>query len=774
MMNWKKTALWAGVTIVALFVIVIAMIKILVSPESVASEITPRLEKIFECPVQVGETELTIFSGIGVRIHDIGVKNQPPFADVPLATVSEIHARLKFFPLLLGNVRLKEIDIVGGQLYVVKDSAGANNLSALSLERLRQASEVEDESKLICRKIRIQDGRLLFRNDSTGTSLVLGKVDASLDFGTGAQPRIDTELRIDSVFLWSKTGNFLISPNAGELSLQGSYALASDSLIVNRCDWRIDKFAGRLEGAVARPAGDPYFNIHLMSEHTDLVDCYDSRIIAAIPVLRDMELAGDVRLDISLRGAFRDSRTTTVRGKVLVTGAAAKLPHDEMNLKAKLVQCDFNEASLSLFTEEAFLGSSPASVRIAVDNFREPTISGELRFSCATAVLGRLLQVDPNVRLGGDVSVTLSGFVKSTDREQSRLFGSVALNDLSYSDPKTGSSIDALSIDLNLNGNDADLTRCDLTLDGYRLQINGKLADFAPYIASERKPQRRPHFDFACTADSFSLGLLTKGHSGNNDTTAVLRLLDFFADFDSRGSLRVGNGLVAGLACRDLQAAVSVVNRIISTDTLSGYLFDRPIQADVVVDLNDLLQPEFDLDYSAEKIEANDFLSQLTNFSEHLYGRADLQASFEGKGLLKDQILRTLKANGKVIMEDGHLVSLPVASVLAGTFGIAALPDDEFDDLQARFTVENRFLQLNPLSIKKGKLVYQIEGAIDFDGGFDCRATRILSKDDARTLMERPDVIGLATSSNPGKAIFRLTGGADTAFVQLEALLPKD
>jgi hypothetical protein len=773
-MNIRKLSLWLALGAVALFVVVVVLIKLLVSPGTVAAQITPRLEGIFDRPVEIGETELTIFSGVGVRIHDIKVQNPPPFINIPLASVAAIDIKLKLLPLLVGSLQLKEINILGGQLYLVKDSTGAGNLTALSLERLRKAAQGDDENELVCRRIGLQNGRLLFRNDSTGTRLVLGKIDARLEIGSGTQPQVESDLRIDSLFLWSGFDDLLVSPRAGELTWQGSYALASDSLIINRCDWRLDKITGRLDGAIAKPASEPYFNMHIISEHTDLVDCYDSRIIAAIPVLRDMQLGGDLRIDIALRGGLRDSRTTTVRGKITVTDATAKLPDSDVTLKAKLIESDFNEQSLSVFTQEATIGAVPSLLRVAVDDFRAPTISGELQLSCDADVLGRLLGLDRSKQLSGNVSVSLSGFMKSADREQARMFGSVSLSGLSYHDTNERLAIDTLNLDLNLTGNDADLSRFDLSLGGYKVQMNGKLTDFAPYLASRRKPHKRPRFDFACSADSFALGLLAEGYRGSGDTTTILRLLDFFSDFDSRGSLQIGNGLVAGVVFDNLQASVSVVNRIVSSDSLTCDLFGRTADIDVVVDLNDLLMPEFDLDYVGAGIEVNDFLTGLTRFADHLYGRMDVQATFKGRGLLRDEILSSLTVDGKAKLSDGKVVNLNVADVFVSWFGIDALEHGEFDDLQTDFSVENRSLQFNPLTIKAGKLVYQIEGTVDFDGGFDCRVTRTLSKDDARTLSEHPDANGLATGRNFGKAVFRLTGSADTAFVQLEALLPKD
>jgi hypothetical protein len=773
-MNVRKLLLWLAIAVVALFVVAVGLVKLLISPDKIAAVVVPRLERIFDRPVQVGAMELTIFSGVGVRIHDIQIENAPPFQGHSLASIAAVDAKVKLIPLLIGDLKLKSLDIVGSQIYLIKDSTGAGNLAAVSLERLRTAAREEDDNELACRQISVHNGRLLYRNDSTGMRLVLGNVEASLDIGRGGQPAVTGNLRVDSLFLWSGWGDFLISPSAFDLSWEGSYALSSDSMIIEHCDWRLDKIEGRLDGAIAKLTSEPYLNVHVLSESTELVDCYDSKIVAAVPVLRDLELGGELRLDINLRGGIRDNRTTTVRGKATVTGARAKYPTGTTELRAKLVESDFNEQSLSIFTEEATIGAAPALFRLAVDNFREPTLSGEVRVSCDAGVIGQVLRLEKSKQLSGTIEAAISGFVKSVDREQARLFGSLSVADLSYRDLSGDLAIDSLNLDLNFSGTDADLTRLNLSLGGYKIQLNGTLTDFAPYVATSRAPHRRPRFDFAASADSFDLAVLTSGYRQIGDTTIVMRLLDYLFDFDSHGSLQITSGSVAGIPFADLRAAISVINRIMYSDTLTCDILGKTTSSDVVVDFNNLLAPEFEVDYVSVDIEANDFLAGLTRFENHLYGRLDVQATFKGKGLTHDEVLASLWANGKAKISDGEIVNLSLADVFANRFGIETFPHDEFDELHTTFLVENMSLQFAPLNIKKGKLVYFIEGAVDFDGGFDCRATRTLSKDEARTLSELPDAAGLGAGRSAGKAVFRLTGSADTAFVQLEALLPKD
>ncbi len=773
-MNFKKVLLWSAVVLVALCVVAVVLIKLLLSPAAIAAQITPRIESIFEQPVQIGNSELTIFSGVGLRVHDIKVLNPPPFTGQPLASATSIDAKVKLLPLLVGSVRLKEISIQGGQVYLAKDSVGTNNFGALSLDRVRQAVRGRTDDELFCRQVSLRNARLLYRNDSTGNRLVLGNVNADLEVGSGSEPSIAGDVSIDSLFSWSPLGNFLMSSSAAEVSWSGNYSLTSDSLVINRCDWRIDKIRGRLDGAVAKPTSQPYLNVHVISEHTNLADCGDSRIVAAYPFLRGMILGGDLRIDINLRGDISDTKTTTVRGKITWTDATAKLPDTDVNLKARLVESDFNEQSLSFFTEEAAIGAAPALLRLAIDNYREPTFSGEMRIACDARVLGQLLRVDKDVHLAGDVTTSLSGFVKSSDREQSRFYGNLSLANLSYEDASGAPAINPLNVDLNLSGNDAELSRFDVSVGGNALQLTGKITDFAQYLATKGQPHKRPRFDFTAGADTLDLAILSGGYGGAGDTTSLLHLLDYFFDFDSRGTLQIDSLSAGGVSLMNLRSNVTVVNRIMYSDSVACVVFDKPGMFDVVIDMNDLSTPEFEVEYAETDLEINDFLSGLTHFQNHLYGRADLEFALKGRGLTSSEVLPTLWAAGKAKLEDGKIVGISALNVLANQYGIESLKHDEFDELQASFQLENRSLRLAPLNIKSGKLVYQVEGAVDLNGEFDCRVTRTLSKDDAKTLVESPEAAGLAGNRSVGKAVFHVTGGADTAYIKLDALLPKD
>jgi uncharacterized protein involved in outer membrane biogenesis len=775
-MRAKVIVLWSAIVIVLLFVFVFVAIKAFVSPDAIAELIVPHIEKAFGRDVKVGAGELTIFSGIGARIHNVTVSNKSPFESRPLATIASIDVRLRLIPLLWGDLKIKRLTVNGCQVYLVSDSSGVNNYDFLGPKKAVGKEFQAAGREPFCREFALYGARLLYRNDSTGVRMAWGGVDFRFDLNGGEESALAGSVRVDSLLAWSPGGDFLIYPSAAEAALSGTYYESSDSISIEECDWRIDKFSGMLNGSVGSVSQSPDFNLHLLSEHTNLAASKDSRIIKAFKFLNGLALAGELRIDATYQGRLGDTSASNVRGKVNITDAAVGIAGSESSVKVKLIESNFNEQSLSIYTEGATVGEAPALFRLAIDNFADPTISGELKLACDAGLLGELAGMERRKELSGKVDVALSGFVRSSDKEQARLFGSLAIEGLSYYDPAVNWRLDTLNLICSFGGSDAELTRSEVVIGGNRLQLSGKIVGLAPYLAALGQPRKRPQFNFVCAADSFNFDTLAivNDRSRWSDTSLVLHALDYLIDFDARGRLQVGSGTFAGVAFDELRSDIAVVNRIVSSDSTLCRLFGGAAVGAVVIDVANLTSPEFEIDIIASDLQANDLVSHFTQFKDHLVGRLDLQATFRGTGLTTTQIAPTLTGEGRATMRDGEVNDYDLLSAFRDRFGIEAIKDNEFENLQGAFKIVDQGFQFNPLSFKSGKTTYQVDGRVGFDGTPDYRVTRTLSKDEARALADLPEGRELMKGRNTAKAVFRFAGNADTVNMEIESVVPKE
>lgn len=774
-MNWKRFFIILGLSAIVLVVAGLIAVKILVSPDSITRAIVPKLSAMLDREVAIGKAELGLFP-IGVRIADVTIANKGQFADRPLAKIDRIDANLQYLPLLLGRIKVKEVAIHGWEMLLFKDSLGVINYDFFSARAMLPNEQQQFEEPL-CRKFRLDSGRLLLRDDSTGSRLVLGNIRLNYDLLGERQTEILGKLEIDSLFVWAGAGTFLIHPNALSTDWRGFYSLSKDSLSLRRCEWRLDKFAGRLEGSVGRITSSPSINLRLLSERTDLSTCGESRVLAAIPFLRDLDLGGQIRIDVAYSGKAGLPSSRSLRGKVSVTDFTGVLAEKNIDLRMKLLEANFNEQTLSLFTEAGFIGTSPASFRFTVDNYSDPTYSGEVNLTSDAMTLARIVNAKSTLAFGGVVEVNLSGFVRPSVPEQGRVFGSLVVSGVSVSDSSTGWSVDTLNAEIHCSGNYAQVPQFDLSIGGNRLQAYGNVTDFPLLLAEGRKVRKRPRLEFSLSSEYFNFDTLA-ALGGNNqadpDTDFVMTIVDRLIDFDAAGQVRVMAGRAAGIDFEALDSRLSVTNRIIYSDTLTIGVFDGSVSGEVIYDLSDLLKPDFELDLRGRKVSAAQFLNRCTGFGEALSGEIDLQLVARGRGLTVAEYRPTLNIKGRAIIEEGRIEDFDFSRRFEDFSGIKAFEKRRVDDLVSNFIYADQTLRFNQLVFDSDDIEYSIEGTISQDGIADLLINRKLSKDDSQVLQSKPEFRDLSGGKQPKWAAFRASGPAGSPSFHVVSVRQKD
>ncbi|MBK7093049.1 MAG: AsmA family protein [bacterium] len=774
-MNWKRLLIIFSISLFAVIVVALISVKLLVSPAAISQAIVPKISAMLDREVKIGKAELGLFP-IGVRIADVTIANKEPFASRPLATIERIDANLQYLPLLLGRIKVKSVTIHGWEMLLFKDSLGSVNYDFFSARAMLPNEQQQFEEPL-CRKFRLDNGRLLVRDDSTGFRLLFGNVKLNYDLLGERQSEISGQLEIDSMFVWAGAGNFLIQPKALSANWLGYYSLSKDSLSLRRCEWRLDKFAGRLEGSVGRVTSSPSVNLRVLSERTDLAGCADSRVLAAIPFLRDLDLGGQIRVDVAYSGKAGIPESRSLRGKVTVTDFTGILPEKSIDLRMKLLEANFNEQTLSLFTEAGSIGSSPASFRFTVDNYDDPTYSGEINLTSDAATLARILNAKPELAFAGLVETNLSGFVKPSAPDQGRVFGSMVITGMSVADSAAGWSLDTLNTEMHFSGNYVQIPQFDLSIGSNRLQVYGNVTDFPLVLTESRKARKRPRFEFSLSSNYFdfdTLASFNKGAVNANDTSAVMRFVDQLVDFDASGQIRVMAGRAGEVDFESLESHVSVTNRIVYSDTLNVQVFDGTMNGEIIYDFNELLNPDFELDLRGKNISTAKILNRCTTFGETLSGDMDIQFVARGRGLTVETRRPTLNVKGRVIIEDGKISAFEFSQRFEDFLGIKAFDKGQVDDLVANFDFADQTLRFNQLEFDSDDIEYSIEGTITQDGMTDLLINRKLSKDDAQVLQSLPEFRDLSGGKQPKWAAFRSNGPTGSPTIRVVSVRQKD
>ncbi len=201
----------------------------------------------------VGDIELEFIPWLSLNTGEATVANPPGFEPENLASVRELRARLRVFPLLLGRIQMERIILHGLDLKLIKDQDGRPNWHPREPERAEKSApglawaENADPQRETSRRVYIPE------LDIAGLEVVEANISYE-DLAVGRHVMI-TDLNLDS----------------GRITQEEPFEVTAD--------WNMTNFEPRLDGR---------FNLST----TALLTENQSRILLTDTVL-DMDLEGD-------------------------------------------------------------------------------------------------------------------------------------------------------------------------------------------------------------------------------------------------------------------------------------------------------------------------------------------------------------------------------------------------------------------------------------------------------------------------------------------------
>jgi AsmA protein len=116
---------------VALMVGIILALPFLVDLNKYQDQYKPLLEDALNRKVQLKDIRLTIWPGIGARVADLVVLDDPAFDSSPFASLTSLDIGVKLMPLLSGKVEVEEITLHDPVITVIKNKSGILNVSTI-------------------------------------------------------------------------------------------------------------------------------------------------------------------------------------------------------------------------------------------------------------------------------------------------------------------------------------------------------------------------------------------------------------------------------------------------------------------------------------------------------------------------------------------------------------------------------------------------------------------------------------------------------------------
>lgn len=666
--------------------------------------------------LKVGAIEATIFSGLGVRLMDFSMTDDPRYSKDDFIRAKDLQVVVNFWPLLKKEVRVKKIILHSPTIVVIRDGAGGFNFSSIGkADRSAQNGEAKDKGA---------------RPDKDQAP---GAFEVSLvDISAGELRYIDrknsTDLRVGRIDL-----------KVEDFELNQPFAVKLDAALF--ADKQNLQFAGKF-GAVR--AGMDFSQLPLDGK-IDLNPLDLNRLKAAVPKLkdalpRDLDLAGVFRVNgLKFKGTLKD---LSLDGELDATQGAIRYGNSFQKTTG---------VPLTLATEARYAGD-----RITIRKGRlklhslELAVAGDIQLGEATA-LNLSIDSKPATLDGWDkiipaiASYQLAGSMELQAKLRGRagkgatpdVEGVLSLTKASAKPPKFPKPIENLDTKIKFTGQRADISDMTLSLGSSRIRLVAAIEKFSPLTLSYKlsTPELRPA-DYSAALSEERKGDILRNLASEGQLSMAGGTTNY------QGKLSSADGTLYNVTYKGLESNLTLANQVANIKNLRVNAMSGAVQLDGEYSFKEPV-PRFAVATKVQGIDVRELYSALDAKAERdVRGRLNAEMRLAGNGKSWEEVKPTLQGQGEAEVLQGAVLNFNIAeNALNGITGVPGLTnlinpalrrkypetfsakDTEFKELKMTLDVADSRMNVKSLRMAAADFMAQGNGWADFTRKVDFRGT---------------------------------------------------
>ncbi|HKJ28650.1 MAG TPA: AsmA family protein [Desulfuromonadales bacterium] len=687
-----------GAALILLVVALLVLATVLITPERVKETILPLAEENLQRKIELGDIEVSLFSGI--EIH--GLKLYEKNGQDLFVSTDMVRLKYQLLPLLAMKVVIDEVRLEKPNVRVVRFKDGQFNYSDLvdgvdseptpedtQLQTPQGSESSSSESdrpiSLLVSNLLLQDGHLVFldhvlndkapyRYEISGLQVaakgvtLTGKIPLSVQCQLNESP-----LTLD--------GHINLQPFSVD------FDIAMKALdVVAFSPYFKESLPGKLGGAK-------------LSLKSNLLGTFEDLVLKGSVSLADLDILLDAMPEAPLEKA-----EVNVDFDLL-------LAHKKDLLQIHSFDLDFNGIKLGVVGKiDTVLTRPTLNLTLSVPDLKVRQAIDAVPQS----LVGDVRSLDPAGSLSAEAS--LAG---SLDNPQSLLKS--AQVDLEEVQATAGGQRPAFSGRLLLSGNHINSeglkvrlgdNHADIKLTANRLytspvvvtaDITSKRFLLEPLLLGSASP--------AVAAEEVATGT-NKGRGDDEE------LGPFDIPIHATGSISVAEALWKDLTIRDFIARYELKDNIFKLSQMDGNVAGGSFSTTASVDLR-----KKGLAYSANlglnAVQADPLLTAfLPKAAGSLLGAMNLNFDLDGRGSQWKSISRNLSGAGDMLVSDGRLTSPGLVKGFSSILQLSGLKDIQFENFKAQFKIVNGKVRLDS-QLTSERLKLSPQGSIGLDGSLD-------------------------------------------------------
>ena len=668
--------------------------------------------------VSVDKVEATLFSGIGARLTNFTMADDPAYANGDFVRAKDLQVIVKFWPLLRKSVQVKQVILHDPVIQIVRNRDGNFNFSTIGKKAKEKKDEGEKEerapreeqSALLISLVDISNGNIRYLDRKNGTDMQAKQIDLKIEDFDFAKP-------------------FSVKLKAAIFADKQNFALTS----------RVGPLGQSLQAKEVPVDGE-----------IDIDPLNMTQLRAALPVIksalpRDFDISGVYRVkDLKFKGTLNnlalDGQLEGTNGALRYGNAFQKPAGDPLALtlgvkvagnKITIRNGQLKLHSLELATAGDIQTGDNLVLNLALDS-KPASLEGWDRIVPALA----------DYQLSGimDVKATIRGSVGKGAAPQ--IQGTLGLKKVSAKPPSFPKPIENLDTTVKFSGQRADISDMTLSLGKSRIRLAAAIEKFAPLTLSYKMstPELWPADYSAALTEERKADVIRNLQSAGHFSMAANGV--FY-----EGKLSSSEGTLYNVPYKALDAAVSLADKVANIKSLRVNALSGALQLDGQYSFKEAV-PQFSMASKVQNIDVKELYTLLDAKAERdIRGRMNADMKLVGSGHNWETIKPTLHGQGDAEVVQGALLNFNIAdNVLTGITGIPGLTnainpslkakypetftakDTEFKELKANFDLADGRMNVKNLRMAAADFVVQGNGWADFDRKVDFRATLSFSQ----------------------------------------------
>ena len=717
----RKWIIASGVLVVLIAGVFIALLNINALIARNKSYLIEQAEQSLGRKISVGDVEATLFSGIGARLINFTMADDPAYASGDFVRAKDVQVIVKFWPLLKKSVQVKKAILNEPVIQLVRNPDGSFNFSTIGKklkekkeagekEKKERAPKEERESAFLITLVDISGGNVRYIDKKDGTDLQLRQIDLKvedLDFDKPFAVKLAAAVFADkqNLKLTSKIGPLRTDGEFKQFPVDGE--LDIDPLDTTQLKAALPKLKTALP------------------KDLDLSGVFRIKDLKFKGMLKDLALNGEIE---GTNGALRYGKTfQKAAGIPLTLNADAHYSADKVSIRRGRLKLH----TLELVTAGDVQFGDVTVLNLSVDS-QPATLDG----------WDKIIPAIASYQLAGtmDVKATVRGKVGKGAAPQ--IQGTLNLKKASAKPPEFPKPIENLDTKINFTGQRADISDMTLSLGKSRIRLVAAIEKFSPLTLTYKMSTAElwPADYSASLADERKADVIRNLQSEGQFSMAGDNMV-------YQGKLNSAEGKLYNVVYKGLDATLSLADKVANIKNLRVNALSGNLQVEGEYSFKEPV-PRFSLASKVQGIDVKELYSALDAKAERdIRGKLNADMKLAGSGQNWEAIKPTLRGQGDAEVLQGALLNFNIAeSALNGITGMPGLTniispslrtkypetftakDTEFKELKANFDLADGRMNVKNLRMSAAEFVVQGNGWADFDRKVDFRATLSFSQ----------------------------------------------